>query len=196
MEQLKQMKSQLTSLVQGQMCDTSKVDAKELGEAVDMIKDLSEAIYYCTITKAMEETEHEPNKPVMYYTDYKYNPDYYRDFDMDRGRRYYSAPLSTPVRSSYNPTQSSRMFYPDFDMDHSRMHDDSHMRDDREGRSPIQRKYYMEMKENKDTKENKVKGLEKYMNELSKDMTEMIEGATAEEREILRQKIVTLANKI
>ena len=36
------------------MGDLTSVDAKELGEAVDMIKDLSEAIYYCTITESME----------------------------------------------------------------------------------------------------------------------------------------------
>jgi hypothetical protein len=30
------------------------VDTKELGEAMDMIKDLSEAIYYNTIVKSME----------------------------------------------------------------------------------------------------------------------------------------------
>ena len=28
-----------------------EVDTKELGEAIDMIKDLEEAIYYCTVTK-------------------------------------------------------------------------------------------------------------------------------------------------
>ena len=50
MERLKHMKETLMSCVQGQLGDLSSVDAKELGEAVDMIKDLSEAIYYCTIT--------------------------------------------------------------------------------------------------------------------------------------------------
>jgi hypothetical protein len=30
-----------------------EVDTKELGEAIDMIKDLEEAIYYCTVTEAM-----------------------------------------------------------------------------------------------------------------------------------------------
>lgn len=35
------------------------VDAKELGEAVDMLKDLAEAKYYCSIVAAME-AEHEP----------------------------------------------------------------------------------------------------------------------------------------
>lgn len=49
-EALKTMKDQLVSCTQGQLGDLSKVDAHELGEAMDMIKDLSEAIYYCTIT--------------------------------------------------------------------------------------------------------------------------------------------------
>ena len=48
-EALKMMKEQLMSCVQGQLGDISKVDAHELGEAVDMIKDLAEAIYYCTL---------------------------------------------------------------------------------------------------------------------------------------------------
>ena len=52
-EALKMMKEQLMSCVQGQLGDISKVDAHELGEAVDMIKDLAEAIYYCTITESM-----------------------------------------------------------------------------------------------------------------------------------------------
>ena len=56
-EALKTMKEQFMSCVQGQLGDISRVDAKELGEAVDMIKDLSESIYYCTITEAMEKSE-------------------------------------------------------------------------------------------------------------------------------------------
>ena len=57
MEQLKAMKKQLTSIVQGQLAHTDSVDTKELGEAVDMIKDLTEAIYYCSITEAMDENK-------------------------------------------------------------------------------------------------------------------------------------------
>jgi hypothetical protein len=41
------------------MTHLDSVDAKELGEAIDMIKDLSEAIYYCTVTEAMEAKEKE-----------------------------------------------------------------------------------------------------------------------------------------
>lgn len=47
------------------------VNAEELGEVVDMIKDCSEAIYYQTITDAMKEKES------------------YRDMDRDYGRMYY-----------------------------------------------------------------------------------------------------------
>ena len=51
-----------------------------------MIKDLSEAIYYCTITEAMEKSEEEPApiNNINYYTTPLYNNkmypgDYYRD---------------------------------------------------------------------------------------------------------------------
>ena len=58
MKRLEQMKESLMACVQNQIAgNLSQVDAKELGEAVDMIKDLSEAIYYCTITEAMNEKE-------------------------------------------------------------------------------------------------------------------------------------------
>ena len=40
---------------ENQLCNLEEVDAKELGEAVDMIKDLEEAIYYCTVTEAMKD---------------------------------------------------------------------------------------------------------------------------------------------
>ena len=55
MKQLETMKEQLMACAQGQMGNLQNVDAKELGEVIDMIKDLEEAIYYCTITKAMNE---------------------------------------------------------------------------------------------------------------------------------------------
>lgn len=61
-DSLKMMKEQLMSCVQGQLGDISKVDAHELGEAVDMIKDLAEAIYYCTITQAMEKGDEAKRK--------------------------------------------------------------------------------------------------------------------------------------
>ena len=62
MDRLKNMKESLMNCVQTQINgNLQSVNAKELGEAVDMIKDLSEAIYYCSITEAMEKMKKNKN---------------------------------------------------------------------------------------------------------------------------------------
>ena len=94
MENLKTMKNQLISLVQNQLTHTETVNTKELGEAIDMIKDLEETIYYCTITKAMEEKEH--HKEEDYYKYYEERPIGMRD-DMRISRDWDSS------RESSNP---------------------------------------------------------------------------------------------
>lgn len=53
MEKLKQAKDILLGSVCSQLGNLEKVDAEELGQVVDMVKDLEEAMYYHTITKAM-----------------------------------------------------------------------------------------------------------------------------------------------
>ena len=60
------------------------------------------------------------------------------------------------------------------------------MRDVREGKSPVMRKYYMESKEMHYGKEKQIEELERYLKELSEDITEMISGATTEEKTILK----------
>ena len=70
------------------------------------------------------------------------------------------------------------------------------MRDGREGRSGPTRRMYMEHKSLHADKNVKMKDLEKYMQELTHDMTEMIEDASPEEKQLLQQKILTLAQKI
>ena len=47
-----------------------------------------------------------------------------------------------------------------------------------------------------ENKQKKLKELENYMNELSTDMTEMISGASNEEKTVLKQKLQNLSNKI
>jgi hypothetical protein len=66
-ERLKNMKDSLMSCVEGQFSDLKNTDTHELGEAIDMIKDLSEAVYYCTVTEAMDKKEDE-QKNIVYYT--------------------------------------------------------------------------------------------------------------------------------
>lgn len=174
MKQLESMKEMLMNCVQSQMSHLDSVDAKELGEAVDMIKDLSEAIYYCTITESMKAKEwgNEPH----YYTDY-------RDMDRYSGRMYYDG-----THTSNAATPSSSRGYDERAL---RM-----MRDSREGRSPMSRKSYMESKEMHHDKAVQMRELEKYMQELSQDVTELIADASPEEKQILHQRLSTLVTKL
>lgn len=172
MHRLKAMKECLMTCAESQMMNLQEVDAKELGEVVDMIKDLEEAMYYCSIVKTMEKDEEKGKETHHYYTEKVIYPkdEYERDMDKDRGRMYY-----TPTSTHYY-TES--------------------MRDVKEGRSPLQRKMYMESKEKHHDKATQLKELEKYMNELCEDMTEMIADASPEERQFFERKLSQLATKI
>ena len=70
------------------------------------------------------------------------------------------------------------------------------MRDKREGRSPMSRRTYMESKEMHQPKTTQMKELEKYLQELSSDIVEMIQDASPEEKSFLEKKISALASKI
>lgn len=236
MEQLKQMKEMLTGCVQGQLTHLDTVDAQELGAAVDMIKDLSEAIYYCTITEAMKEKEENNSNmmyyPVMYYgegntTDgrdssrgghrnyedyamryhnrmpYPYYPEeeYYRDMDKMKGRMYYNGGSSSgngggSSSGSSNGGGSSSSGSGSRNYSEREMPFGEMMRDRREGRSPQSRKNYMESKEMHKDKASKMQELEKYAQELTSDLVEMVEDASPEEKQLLSSRIAALATKL
>ena len=70
---------------------------EELGEAIDMIKDLSEAIYYCTIVESMEGLEEDKEirtsvNNITYYTNPKESK--YRDMERASGYMYYPTSYS------------------------------------------------------------------------------------------------------
>ena len=71
MERLKSIKDILMGCIESQMTNLDEVDTKELGESIVMIKDLEEAMYYCSIVKAMEEEN--------------YSSEYLRDIDKSIG---------------------------------------------------------------------------------------------------------------
>lgn len=156
---LMHMKDTLICAAEVQMCDLSHVDAKELGEVIDMIKDLEEAIYYCTITEAMNEKE-----------------GYHHEMHDDSQKMYFRDP-----------------YYWDKDEwhDKEREHDDEY-----EGRSHKSRKMYMEAREMKRDKATQLRELEKYMQELTSDIVEMIQDSSPEEKQYLEKKISALASKI
>jgi hypothetical protein len=71
-----------------------------------------------------------------------------------------------------------------------------HWRDEREGHSYENRRMYMEAKEMKKDKAIQLRELEKYMQELTADITEMISDTSADEKAYLEKKISALAVKI
>lgn len=142
MERLKMMKDCLMAQVQAQMGNLDKVDVHELGEAIDMIKDLEEALYYCHIVKAMEEKEPnswENNSSIMFYTE---------------------RPNSMKYANNSNTDYNDMEYY----SDKGRYHKD--------------------------------KDLEKYLQELATDISEIITTATTEEKQMLHRKLAALTTKV
>lgn len=189
MERLKHMEEVLMGCVQAQLSHLDTVDTEELGQAIDMIKDLEQAKYYCSIVKAMEEAEEDETEEMSHH--------HSRHRDMDRvyGRMYYEGP-DGDFRGRYpwkkrdrDEDWESYPYYPE----RGREID---IRDSREGRSPVTRRMYMESKQLHKDKTEKVKELEQYMQELSEDIVEMIDGASPEERQVLEKKMTSLTNKI
>lgn len=143
-----------------------------------------------------------------------------RDLDRASGKMYYTPTSGGQSSSSMsggnmggNAGSSTRGYEDGFDEGQRRGYEDGYRdgeskgrsqggrRDGREGRSGQSRRSYMETKEmNKEntpeSKQAKMRSLEAYMKELSEDITEMIEGASNEEKTMLRSKVQTLAQKI
>lgn len=194
MDRLKHMKENLFNRIDAEIArGLDNIDAKELGEAIDMVKDLSEAMYYCSIVEAMEEREEESKIMEKHYSQTmgKYPP-----YQMSEG-------YNNGGRMNYD---GNRMMY--YDGNNSGNNNGGNngsrgytyppmeMRDYREGKSPITRRNYMESKELKHDKMKQMQELDKYVQELTEDVLEMIHDATPEEKLSLSQKMTALANKI
>ena len=184
------IKETLLCAVESQLSDLANVDAGELGEVIDMIKDLEEANYYCTVVKAMEEGVEEQDESRMYYS---------TKGKIKRG------PVYGP--EGHKPIEMREMEWEYEGEGHGRPYEEKREgawrhepgaahTDAREGRSYVSRKMYMEAKEIHKDKAMQMKELEKYVQELAQDMIEMVEGASPEEKQYLSKKVTALANKI
>ena len=199
-EKLKSIQECLASAAEAQIYDLENVDAQELGEVIDIIKDIEETIYYCTVTKAMEESEKYKSEEMMYYTPmYRETREHNGGQGHDMSRMYYggsngsssggySSGRSNGSSGSSNSNGSNSQY--------SEKEFPGAFQDMREGRSPRSRRMYMEAKETKQDKATQMKELEHYMQELAQDVTEMIGGSSPEERQYLSKKISALATKL
>lgn len=227
LEPIKEMCKKLEEAVKHELSKgIENVDAKELGEVVDMIKDLYEAkekivkaCYYKGVLEAMEEHDFEDEGEIEdegrrgyrgqrrdsrgrymsrrgYESRMMPDMDYdemerMRDYDRESGKMYYSSG-NMGGSSSMGGSQSSGSMG---SQGGTRGYSDGG-RDSREGRSGQSRRGYMEAKEQGKDKQQKMKELEDYMKELSTDVTEMIEGASPEEKSMLKNKMQVLMQKI
>ena len=210
--------------IEEKMCEElnhgiDEVDTNEFGKVADIYKDLMqakklylEACYYKHVVEAMEEIDPE-DETAKDYLDFAMKR-YYRGQPRDSKGRYvsrrrmYTEPVyhMTPeMMREHDPEyyrdmdrMDGRMYYtePGMMVEHKNMKHDA-----REGRSGMQRRTYMETKEmhkgnSPEDKQKKMKELEAYMHELGGDITEMVEGASPEEKNMLKTKLQTLAQKI
>lgn len=200
-EALKTMKETLAHQTQAQIANLQCADYEELGAAIDMIKDLEEALYYCTVVEAMEKPTEELQRGnnTYYYTE-RYMPmpneTYYRDIDRGYGKMYYGDNMSSTSGNSNKSGSSTSNYQSGEEMPNSSYEYPMPMRDMREGRSPVSRRMYMESKSSHQDKSKQLKELETYMQELTSDITEMINGASPEEKQLLQKKLQTLSTKI
>ena len=184
MEKLKDIKCRLVEAVQNQVGDLKKANTKELGEVIDMIKDLEEAMYYCSIIKAMEKSEEDSEKTYN-------NINYYME--------------GNPVKMY----SGRRMFDDHSSIDRQYMGDVSHytpymeyapymMRDKdwREDKLYKSRRTYVEGKMNHVKDTESMEDLEQYITNLGDDITDMIRNSSPEEKQVLSQKLQTLASKV
>lgn len=221
------------------------IDAKEMGEVAEIIKELAEAEYYAKISKAMDEAEYgedydymgayedhdrkgyrgQPRSesgrfmsrgdgrrsnrgrngrrgyesPMMMYDEDWEEMERMRDMDRPMGRMYYQGGNTSSGMTSGSTSGMSTSGNQGSSQGGSRGYSED--RDYREGRSGRSRRGYMESKEmNKgnspEEKKAKMAELEKYMTELGTDVTEMISDASQEEKNLLKQKMQTLIQKI
>ena len=176
---IERMHSMIEKLSESALSEFEKgigcVDTCEMGAVIDMIKDLAEAEYYATLAKTMQESDTEDVLAMLdrygdrrYYSqNYRMTPEMYRDMDRDTGKMYYADANMPSNESRYDKA----------------------------------RRHYTETKElhrgnTAEDKEHKMRDLEKLMQELATDITELVADASTEERALLRQKLQVLAQKI
>lgn len=181
----------------------------ELGEAIDMIKDLYEAkekmvkaCYYEQIMEAMDEYDFEDEEEIM-----DTGRRYYRGQPRDSRGRY----TSRRMRRGYTEPMSSEKYpsewYRDMDREHGVMYytDDSagtavDRQQRSESRSENARRGYEETKSLQDNspegKKKQMESLERYMKELSEDITAMVGKMDSSEKGMLKNKLQVLAQKV
>ena len=181
------------------------VDTCEMGKVVDMMKDLSEAMYYRTLTKAMDESTSEETLEMFerygdgrrFYDKYRYADGRFAPKGRGTYRRGYDEAYYHMNPDMYR--EHTPEYYRDMDRKDGKMYYTEPItmesRYDKAKRGYEESK--MTHKENTpEHKQAKMKDLEMYLKELSEDVTQLLADATPEERSMVKNKMQLLTQKI
>ena len=185
---------------------TENVDTCEMGQVVDMIKDLNEAEYKAVIVKAMkkaDEEKEEYDKMLLRELKEEYGEDagrrFYDHYRYSDGRfapkghgtyRGYSEPYYHMTPEMYRDMDrdtNSRMYYTETGMNESGY--------DRAKRTYTETKE-MHRGNTPEDKKAKMQELERYAKSLTEDVVEMVSDMSDEEKNLLRTKMQILMQKI
>lgn len=190
------------------------VDTSEMGQVVDMIKDLAEAEYHSIISKAMkkaDEEEEEYDKELLrslkaeygeesgrrYYDQYRYANG--RFAPKGRGtRRGYEEPPYYHMPVNYNDMEYMR----DMDKSRGKMYYSEpiapHVSESNYDRA---KRHYTETKEmhsgiTPEDKEQRMKALDKYIKTVTNEIIKIVsDNATAEEKNLIKNNINNLVSR-
>lgn len=189
------------------------INAEEMGEVTDMIKDLAEAEYYAKISKAMDEAEYGENYDYMGAYD-EHSRKGYRGQPRDSKGRYmsrrgYEGRMMPEMdwddmeyQRDIDRNSHNRMYYTDGSMSGSSSNmSNGGSRGYSESRYDRSRRGYEEAKathkdNSPESKQMKMKSLEDYMKSLAEDVTEMVNDMSQEEKSLMKQKMQVLMQKI
>lgn len=212
---VKRMHEMIEKLSECAKCEFDKgienIDTCEMGQVTDMLKDLAEAMYYRELTKAMQESDAEEIMEMFdRYGDGRRFYDHYRYADgrfAPNGRGTYRRGYEEPPHYHMTPEMYRNMEnYRDMDRRDGRMYytepsmtgsSDTNT----ESRYDSAKRHYTESKQlhkgnAPEDKEQRMKELEKYMREIGSDVAELINDASAEEKNLLRQKMQVIMQRI
>lgn len=184
------------------------VDTKEMGEVVDMIKDLNEAEYRAVIVKSMKEADEEQkeyDKELLrtlkdeygeeggrrYYDHYRYANGRFAPKGKGTYRRGYEEP---PYYHMYPEAEHMR----DMDRDYGKMYYTEPMNESSYDRA---KRNYTETKEmhsgtTPEDKEQRMKALDKYIKTVTNEIIKIVsDNATAEEKSLIKNNMNNLMSK-
>lgn len=207
---IKRMHEMIEKLSEAAECEFGKgienVDTCEMDKVVDMIKDLSEAMYYRTLTKAMQESDTEE---IMEMFD-KYGDDGKRYYDMWRYKSGRFAPKGRGTRRGYeeppyyhmNPDmykEHTPEYYRDMDRESGRLYFSEPIT--MESRYDKAKRMYTETKAKHNTgsvedKQLTLKEGEKMLNVIIDELMEMVNDATPEMKNMIKTKGMAAMQKI